>query len=153
MFVPIEKARYQLATIWFAAFGLIFLCLIVMTSTPRLGAESARIWNWALPNFVPTLGLMTSVLGASAIQSKRSKEQKVRRAFCRLAVGISVFYVLVLLLVLLMPSINWWMGVETPTGPKIVSHLENSTIFMGPLQGIVIAAMGFLFFVREDSDA
>lgn len=149
--VPLEKARNCLALIWFPVSGLVILILIAQSFGGAYGDELQRAWGWALPNFLPTIALMVSVFSSEALLPRSDRAPTVRRSFFKLSIGLSVFYLLVLLAsVLAQPFIH-------ADGSGLVNQrlrlLETSNIWLGPLQGLVVTALGVLFFLKDEGPA
>jgi hypothetical protein len=151
--ISLETARYKLATIWFPACGVLFLIMAIQTLMGAYGADASKAWGWALPNFLPTLALMISVFAAGALQPDSPDKMQVRRSFFRLSAWLSIFYIAVLFLVILAPVALTLMGKQAPTVDARISAMEQASIFTGPLQGLVIAAIGVLFFLKDKNDA
>src|SRR4051794_4314031 len=96
--IPIEIARWRLALVWFSASGALFLILVLQSLFGVYENRLQGAWGWALPNFVPTLALMISVFAADALKDYGETETlKVRKPFFKLSLGLSVFYLTILL--------------------------------------------------------
>ena len=149
-FITLEMARWRLASVWFPAVALIFLILIGQSQFGAYGEHMQRAWGWALPNFMPTTALIISVFAADAFSPYSKTETLVRKSFARLALGISIFYVAVMLFSLLIqPFINDPTNAEDPVLAKL-KLLEASNLWLAPLQSLVVAAMGVLFFLNKN---
>lgn len=145
--IPLEQARWRLALIWFPACGLLFLLLVIQSMGGAYGDDLPRAWGWALPNFVPTLSLMISVFAGGALVTQSTKV-RVRRNFLALSMSVSIFYLVILFLsVLAQPVIPLF---NTTTTMSRIEMLETSNLWLGPLQGLVVIALGVLFFLKED---
>ena len=145
--LPLADARKKLALLWFPVSGAIFLMLVIQTFTV-LGSRDQAVWGWALPNFLPTLALMGSVFAADAVDPVEGKISVVRRFFFRLAFWMSAFYFLVLLIVLFAPVFQQMAGGAAATPDARFAAMERSNIFLGPLQGVVVALIGVLFTAK-----
>lgn len=148
--IDLETARWGLARIWFPVAGLILLILIGQSFGGVYGGDLQRLWGWALPNFIPTLGLMLSVFAADALAPPGSSNFKVRVTFYKLAVGLSVFYLAVLTISILSPPLVNYLRDPTDAVEPI-ALLETSNFWLGPIQGLVVVSMGILFFLKEAS--
>jgi len=147
--MTLERARWRLAVIWFPGAAILFVTLVLQSMGGAYGKDLQRVWGWALPNFLPTLALMVSVFAADALKPNAGKPLLVRRNFCTLSMWLSIFYLLMLLLtVFAQPFIRTYVG-DTTTDR--VEMLESSSIWLGPLQGVVVIALGVLFFMKEDA--
>ncbi|MGV6851924.1 MAG: hypothetical protein ACWA5R_07075 [bacterium] len=149
--IRLEKARWHLATTWFPAGGIIFLLLIAQSLGGAYGDQVQRAWGWALPNFLPTLALMVSVFTSDALKPTTDKVTFVRKNFYYLALGLSIFYVITILMSLLVqPFLN--PGNTSDLITARLELLEMSNIWLAPLQGLVVAALGVLFFIKEGNN-
>lgn len=146
--IELERARWRLATIWFPGAGLVVLLLFGQSIGGAYGTDLTRVWGWALPNFIPTLGLMVSVFAAEALQPAPPQGVLVRRNFCTLSVWISAFYLALLLITILSQPLSAYLY-EAEGAPLKVELLERSNIILGPIQGLVVTALGALFFLKE----
>lgn len=132
-------ARASLAKVWFTG-GLFFLfVIIVQTIMGAYGADADKAWGWALPTIMPTLLVIVGVLVA---QNKDNlAKAKVDPFLFRLTFWLSVFYLVVVNLpVLLAPF----------TSRAKIEVMQSSSLFLGPLQGLVGAAFGAFFIARKD---
>jgi hypothetical protein len=146
--VPLEEARWKLGSIWFFGAGLIMILLIVQSLMGVYGDRVQGVWGWALPNIVPTLSLMIGVFaGAALLEHAESDTMKVRRPFVRLAMGLSIFHLLAVAATLL----------AQPWGPTISGDEDSydvmmlfdvSNLWLGPLQGLVAAVLGVMFYSK-----
>jgi hypothetical protein len=151
--LPLETARWRLAMVWFPSCGLIFLIMIAQSIGGAYGSELGRAWGWVLPTFLPTLALMISVFAADALSPPATGAggPVVRRAFARLATALSVFYILAILVALLaQPIYGSYVGGADPTSARL-DLLETSNLWLAPLQSLVVAAIGVLFFLKESA--
>jgi hypothetical protein len=72
----------------------------------------------------------------------------VRRGFCYLAVGLSAFYLFAIFAsVLSQPFVGLDEG-EDPIESRL-ALLELSNIWLAPMQALVVASIGVLFFLKE----
>jgi hypothetical protein len=151
--IPLERARWRLAIVWFSGCAVLFLTLVLQSMGGAYGDNLQRVWGWALPNFLPTLALMVSVFAADALAPHRGRPLRVRRNFCTLAVWLSVFYLVLLLLSVFAQPIVRSFLLEQGNGatPERVEMLETSSLWLGPVQGLVVIVMGVLFFLKEDA--
>ena len=148
--IPLEQARWQLAIVWFVCAGIIFAILIIQSIGGVYGEEVQRVWSWALPNFLPTLALMVSVFAADALRPEQDTTYLVRKNFYTLSWWLSIFYLLAIMLSILSPPIVNYFSTQ-PIADRI-KILEVSNLWLGPLQGLVVVALGILFFLKQDDD-
>ena len=148
--LPLESARWRLAVIWFPVCGVIFLLLIGQSIGGVYGNELQRVWGWALPNLLPTLALMISVFAADAIKPDSEHVILVRKNFCTLAISLSAFYLCAFLVsILVQPFLQTFHSSGHGGANVRIELLETSNIWLAPLQGLVIASLGVLFFLKE----
>lgn len=145
--IDLETARWRLGTVWFLGSAIIALLLIVQSLAGVYEERVQGVWGWALPNFLPTLMLMLGVFaGAALAEETETDAMKVRSAFFKLAVGLSVFHLVCILVTLgMQPFIP---SLTNATAPNQMSVFEMSNLWLGPLQGLVAAAIGALFFSK-----
>lgn len=147
--MSLDKARWRLAVLWFPACGLLFLVLVLQSLGGALGSDLQRAWGWALPNFLPTIALMLSVFASDALRPGASSRFVVEIRFCTLSIGLSIFYLAMLLLSILSPPlVNYF---RSPADHfEEMAILETSSIWLAPLQALVVIALGVLFFLKEE---
>lgn len=152
--MPLDKVRWRLALVWFPLGGILITLLIAQSLAGVYGDELQRVWGWALPNFVPTLALMVSVFAADALNQQAGNSIQVRRNFYILAIGLSIFYLAIFSLSILVQPLMQLLnpGASADVHARIVL-MEKSNIWLGPIQGLVIASIGVLFFLREKDQA
>jgi hypothetical protein len=147
--IPLEHARWVLARLWFIASAIIFVLLVAQSVGGTYGGALQTAWGWALPNFVPTLALMVSVFAADAFKPySDAPPSQVRAQFYKLSLGLSIFYLFVLLATILSEPVFLYVH----QGEKVtaIDLLQVSNLWLGPLQGIVVTALGVLFFLKEE---
>jgi hypothetical protein len=146
--IPLETARWRLARVWFIACAVIFVLLVGQSVGGVYEGRLQGAWSWALPNFVPTLALMISVFAVDAFRPyDRTGGVKLREPFFKLSMGLSIFYLMILLATILAEPLYLTFHAKPKMSP--VEFLEISNLWLGPLQGIVVAALGVLFFLKE----
>ena len=148
--LPLETARYRLAFLWFPMCGIFFLLMVLQTLLGAFGDRANEAWGWALPNFLPTLALMVSVFAATALQDSVRSVTVVHSSFFKLSFGLSAFYIIILFLILIVPAFRGVFDDIPPTPSERLRNMELSNLFLGPLQSLVVAALGALFFLKED---
>lgn len=148
--ISLDEARWALGKIWFIGAALLAALLIFQSLAGVHEARVEGVWGWALPNVMPTLSLMIGVFAAAALQEHvESDSMRVRRPFFRLAMGLSVFHlVAVASTILAQPFLGTIKGSEA--NPMTLFDMSN--LWLGPLQGLVAAAIGALFFSRTSNN-
>lgn len=141
---PLARAcRQRLTTIWLIGGGAVLTLLFMQTLNDRYLEADQVVWDWFLPYIVPTVSLMVGVLVANATsESKADPDAKPKTAdpfLYRVALGVSVFYLVCLGAVLLM-----W----DPNSRTIDVYLADAKFFVTALQAIVGLSLG-AFFVKS----
>jgi hypothetical protein len=148
-FIALERARWNLARLWFIASATIFVLLVAQSVGGAYEGALQTAWGWALPNFVPTLALMVSVFAADALKPySDASPSQVREPFYKLSLGLSIFYLFILLATIL--SEPMFLFVRQGEKVTAIDLLQVSNLWLGPLQGIVVAALGVLFFLKDE---
>jgi hypothetical protein len=138
-YVPIEQARSRLAQLWLGFATLIYVILVVQSLRFVYGAAVQEVWGWILPTTMPTLGMIVTVLGYTALDPASSKTI-VRRSFLAISFWLSFVYLLLILITILIQPM-------TPGNP--VELMRMSNLWLGPFQGLVASALGVLFVSKR----
>jgi hypothetical protein len=133
-----QTARKRLALLWFAGAGVCFAVLLFISFFSRV-VELDGLWGWFLPAVVPNLSLIIGVLVYTQRQQIQP-EMHVDAFLYRLTLGLSLLYVLLLLLPLLFFPL---------TGKSLPELLDISRLWLAAVQALTTGAMG-AFFVRQD---
>jgi hypothetical protein len=146
----LDKARWGLAITWLPSCAVLFLIFVIQSIAGAYGTQAQRAWGWALPTFLPTLALMISVFAADAFRIADASIVYVRRSFYRLSLGLSIFYLLIVFLSVLAQPFIGTASNATDLATARLELLELSNIWLSPLQSLVVAAIGVLFFLKEE---
>ena len=141
MELRMTKCRRQLATLWISGAGVLFFVVIFQTIMGHYGSKAEEAWGWLLPTIMPTLLLIVGVLMAGAV-GQMTKEQSVDSFAFRVAYSISAFYLVTVALTIFYQPLTTMPPVEL---------MKKSNLWLGPLQGLVSAAIG-VFFVKGKSE-
>ena len=141
--LPLDNVRTRLATVWLTGAGLIFVLLVVQSLLGRYEDNTQEAWGWLLPSVMPSLGLIVTVLGYSALDPNFSKSV-VRKSFVNVAVALSAVYLLLILLTILIQPI------AAPDATKALDLMRTSNLWLGPFQGLVASALGVLFVTKKE---
>jgi hypothetical protein len=143
--LSLREASYSLATIWFIWGGVILLLTVIMTMSGKLKGIEREGWSWLLSLFVPTLGLIISVLGPTAVAETRliADRRKIDRRFFNISRGVSIFYLGLISLVIL--SEPFWRD-------EFSEIIAKSNLWFSPLQGLVTSIMGFVFVFSSENN-
>ena len=140
--IALDVVRTRLAGLWIVGSLLIF-SLVIYQSLASVYADRVQdVWEWLLPTLIPTLTMIVTVAASTAFMSSASSAV-VRRNFYRIALGLSVFYlVLILFTILSLPAFNRIVSTQ-------IDSLHTSNLWIGPIQGIVASALGVLFASKK----
>ena len=138
MQVPMDKCKRRLGTLWFVGAGLVFFLLLFQSLLGHYGENVEEPWGWFLPTILPTLSLIIGVLVMDAL-GKGIKTMMVDRFMFRLALGLSAAYLVVVSLTILMQPFSALNPVDL---------MKQSNLWLGPIQGLVSAAIGAFFVQR-----
>lgn len=133
--MPLDRVRNHLASLWLFAGVLVIGIVAVQSLLGKYGDQTQNAWEWLLPTIMPTLGMILSVLGYSALDPTASRFT-VRMSFYRIALWLSVFYQLLVLLTIL---------IQPVAGADPLQLMHTSNLWLGPIQGVVASALGVLF--------
>ena len=140
--IDLERARNVIAKIWFGGAGLCFALVTFQSITGRFAGIAQDIWAWFTPTVVPTVALIIGVLASTATEDDTGRT--VKRFFYHAAVGLSLVYLIILLLTMLLEPI---------AGTHNMDYYHFSNYWLTPVQGLVVAALGALFNSRKKTDA
>jgi hypothetical protein len=133
-----RACKRKLAILWFSSAGVMLITFVLQTIFGHYGTHSDDAWAWLLPTIMPTLSLIIAVLVAEAV-GKSDEDRTSDRFMFHLAFILSAGYlVMVALTVFLQPF------AENPP----VETFKQSSLWLGPVQGLVTAALG-VFFVQQ----
>ena len=138
--ISMSSSKKILGTIWVVGFLLPFLLLIIMTNNNTL-QDTTGAWGWFLPTMLPTISLIVAVFVSDAIKPD-SPERRVSGFVLGLACVFSLLYIGLVL----------WVAIDIPlsTSPaKLTELLKNSNLYLGPIQGLLTAILGFFFVNRS----
>jgi hypothetical protein len=139
--MDLEECRSTLLLIWMIGGGIIFVVLIVQSILGRYGSNLQAVWSWFIPTVVPTTSLMLGVLGAGALSGRSIKPQEVRAFFFQISRALSMFYLVALALTI---------ALEPFSPVPAIDLYTMSNYWLGPIQGLVVAAIGVLFVSKQD---
>ena len=145
----LETVRGRLAAVWFGGSAIFFLLLVAQSLGGTFGERLDKAWAWAIPNIAPTLSLMLSVFAAYALVPEAEVDKMiVRKNFYLIALWLSVFYLLNLIIVVIAAPFSVASGGGAAQQPVDVMHTAN--FWLGPLQGLAAAALAAVFFTKGD---
>lgn len=141
--LPLDEARNSLFLVWACGAGPFIFILVIQSNLNVFGDRVQEVWGWALPTIMPTLGMIITVLGYTALDPS-SSTAVVRRGFFRISWWMSFFYLLLILMtVLVQPILNFNDRFEA---------MKHSNLYLGPIQGLVASALGVLFVTKQSKN-
>lgn len=132
--ISIDRARWGLAILWFVWGGAIIAIVLGQTFSNKYLDRVQDVWKWFVPMIVPSLSLMLGVVGAAAVSTDSTTT--CSRRYFRLAWWLSFGYLACLSATIL---------VKPFARSSAVDYYQASSFFLGPLQGLANAGIGFLF--------
>ena len=140
--IPLDRVRARLAITWLGGASLIFLILVLQSLLGRYADKTQEAWGWLLPTIMPTLGMIITVLGYTALDPVFSTSV-VRNVFFQISFWLSGLYlILVLLTIVIQP-------IAAPDPDKAIEVMRLSNLWLGPFQGLVASALGVLFVSKQ----
>ncbi len=152
MKVPIDQCKKWLASLWGGAFVVFFFLMLYETQAGPLGDQPQPAWGWMFQNLLPTLSLIVGVLGADATKPD-SGTRTVDRFFFRIALGTSAIYLVTMMLTFILSAVSFFQEGAGDIAWKPLEAMQNSTFYLGPLQGLTAAALGVFFTKQEEPPA
>jgi hypothetical protein len=140
--VELDAVRSRLAWVWLGGAGAVVILVVLQSLLQRFGDATQDAWGWLLPTIMPTLGMIITVLGYTALDPM-SSTSVVRKSFFHIATALSIAYLaLVVLTVLIGPF-------AAETGRQMIGLMQTSNLWLGPFQGLVASALGVLFVTKQ----
>lgn len=140
--ISLDVVRSRLALVWLSGATIILLLLVTQSLLGHYCDKTQEVWGWLLPTLTPTLGLIVTVLGYTALDPK-ALEAVVRRSFFVLSLWLSTLYLILVLIVIL---IQPFVGADCA---RAVELMRMSNLWLGPIQGLVASALGVLFVSKK----
>ncbi|MEI6748381.1 MAG: hypothetical protein ACOYMF_01150 [Bacteroidales bacterium] len=134
-----KTAKRALASIWFIIGGILFLVVFLQTLLGHYGDKVNEAWSWLIPMIFPTLSVIIGVFVGDSL-GKNDTSLLVDSFIFKLTIALSVVYLLAISLVIFINPLTEF---------DAITMMKMSNFGLGPLQGIVIAAMA-IFFVKKE---
>lgn len=140
--LPAKQCQQRLAILWLVGSGASFLLLFIQLAAKKYGESGQEVTDWLLPSILPTLTLMIGALVTASMVAKKKEEGDKEvpmsdRFLYRLAMGLSGFYLLLLLIVLLMSATS-----------NVMETIDSVGVMITSVQGLVGLSLG-AFFVKR----
>ena len=130
--ISLFRAKRLLSYVWYTGAALLAFILIVQINND-VYKDYDKAWGWFTSTMVPTVSLITGVIVADARQ-KTAGERTTSLFFFRLAMAVSIFYMLICFVTIVMGS----------SGDRL-EVMNRSHLWLSFLQGIVGSYLGFFF--------
>lgn len=137
--ISTRMCRRRLTILWFGVGSVLFIGLVLQTEFDRFGTWAEDAWSWFLPSIMPTLLLIVGVLVVDGT-SGGAVDKKVDSSLFWVAFSLSAFYLLLVAMVIILQPF---------TGVALRDSMKVSSLYLGPLQGLVAAFLG-AFFVKGE---
>jgi hypothetical protein len=137
-----ERVRARLTWLWLIGAGVIVSLVFAQMIFGELGSNTQAVWEWLLPTIMPTIGTIISTLVATALLPS-SSDSEVKRSFFVIAETLSVFYLLLILLLIVLK------GAISADTPSWLILLHQTNLLLGPLQGVIATTLGVVFLSKN----
>jgi hypothetical protein len=115
-------------------FAPLMLLMVARTVTHFYGEDFVEIWSWLFQSILPILGI---IIASWSVGGSHGDSLDIKSpAVFWITLGASLFYILVVYLVVLLEPIS---------NEKWVDAFRSSGIYLGVFQSIVAAALGKFF--------
>jgi cell division protein FtsW (lipid II flippase) len=138
--VSLDYARVRLAVLWFGLGAAILIIVVLQSLLQKFGSDTQSAWAWLLPTLMPTLTMILTVLGYTALSPDFSSSV-VRKSFYLIALFLSALYLILISMTILI----------APFVPSVspIQLMHTSNLWLGPFQGLVASALGVLFVSKQ----
>ena len=136
--MKIFDAKKRLAILWFIFTAGLFIIILMQSLLGKFEDKSNEAWSWFFPNVLPTLSLMISVFILD-LKSRKSRKT-IDKFYFRIPFWLSILYLTTILITIL---------VQPFSNKSIIDLMQESSLYLGPFQGLVTGSIGFLFVKGE----
>jgi hypothetical protein len=129
-----RNAKSWLSVGWFCAVAPLVIILVLRQLNDFYGGDAKDVWNWFSQFVVPALTLLG---GAWTVSASPTDDKQIDRPMVFwIAVVLSLFYIALLYVVI---------GMQTWSSMPWQEQFKQSALFLGVIQGLVIAVVGKFF--------
>jgi hypothetical protein len=130
----IRRARGIISLFWISSCGLLIILVSFQTILGKYGHDWEIVWSWLSPLIFPILSLVVAVwtLSKNPVEEKEVQSLPIFWG----ALLLSIFYMILLWGVILLEPLSELSWTDI---------LKWSGWYLGPVQGVVAAAIGKLF--------
>lgn len=140
MTVSMLKCQTQLMLVWVIGGLLLLFVAWLQIAFGHYGDHGSDVIEWFLPTVTPTLSLVGGVWANNALRKPKST-QKVDKGTYRIVLIISIFYLTFIASV---------FAIQPMIARPPIDIVRDSSLILGPLQGIVCAFIGIFFTQKKE---
>ena len=137
--LALTQCQRKLLVTWLAGLIPSTLLISIRTLTGNFSGGEQEVWSWFVPMFLPTVTLMIGAYSSTALKDS-SNTITVDRAFFNITLGCSIFYLLILTIVVIYQPLANASALET---------FSRSSFFLSVIQGVTSGCLGVLFVSQE----
>jgi ABC-type Fe3+ transport system permease subunit len=146
--ISLERVRLALGGVWLLGGGAVLVVVIFQVLLGRFEDHSQEAISWLLPTIMPTLTMILTTLGYTALDATYATAL-VRKSFFWVALVSSLFYLLLILLTVLLQAKQTPDGRILMTGKEMLDQMHLASLWLGPIQAVVASVLGVLFASRK----
>ncbi len=139
--VSLDKVHSRLMILWSVGCGIPFLLLITQSLFSVYDSSVDKVWSWFLPNILPIIGIMISALASTAFDA--TSGTMVKKLLAVAATVLSIVYLGAISLTILIQPFT------ATSAESRIALMNQSNIWLGPMQGLVSSSIAALFVTKE----
>lgn len=137
------QCQRKLLVTWLIGLVPSTLLVSIRTLTGNFSGGEQEVWSWFVPMFLPTLTLMIGAYSSVALKDSPNTTT-VDKAFFNISFGCSIFYLLILTIVVMYQPFANAPALET---------FSRSSFFLSVIQGVTTGCLGVFFVSQERKKA
>ncbi|MEG3181892.1 hypothetical protein [Sphingomonas sp. LT1P40] len=135
------RYRRLITLVWWLGGALLILLVLGLAAVPSVSRDTHELLGWLLPHVLPSMTLTGAVAYfAGPPKTVDTKPEEMKFLF-RLALTASVFYLLVLVIVIIVSLLALSRGQQG----ILVERLQDWNIVIGVMQALPASAIGVFF--------
>ena len=127
-----RRAEWLLLMTWGVGAIVVFVVLLIQHMGGAFGSDASRAWGWYTATALPALSLLTGSFIADG-----GRNEQIDKAAFKFVLAVSLFYLVILVLAS--------MRYAFQSSHTALDVLADSSVFLGPVQGLVSLSLGRLF--------
>lgn len=135
--ISIKESRKRIFRLWAISSVGLLLIVLVQSFLGKFNGEDVKIFSWLFPNVVPTLTLMLAIFKSDL---SGSEDGSIDPTYYSSVLYGTIFYFFVLYMIIF---------IQPLTGDSLIELTQKSGIYLGPIQGVIAALIGLLFFKKK----